>query len=86
MTTESKLDHVLGMLGDLRVVVAGIDGRLTHVAADTAELRTRTTGDVSELRGRVGVLERWRWTMVGVAAAAGVVAGPLLSHLGVVLR
>lgn len=85
-TADGKLDQLISNLADLRVVVAGMDGRLTHVGADMAELRVRTAGDVTELRGRVGALERWRWTIVGVASAAGVLAGPLLSHLGLVIR
>lgn len=85
-TTEGKLDQLIGGMADLRVTIAGMDGRLIHAAADLSELRTRTAGDVTELRGRVGVLERWRWTIVGVAAAVGTIAGPVLSHLGVVLR
>jgi hypothetical protein len=85
-TAEEKLDQIIGAVADVRVTIAGIEGRLTHIGADQVELRTRTAGDVGELRERVTALEKWRWTIVGVAAAAGVIAGPLLSHLGVVMR
>lgn len=58
-------------VGDLRVTAARIEGQLTGVSASLAESKATDQG----LEIRVRSLEAWRWKIMGMATAAGTVAG-----------
>lgn len=70
MTSESILDEILTRVRTLE----------TGVATSNVHLEYLTRSD-TETRGRVGALERWRWTAGGVIIVASMLAPTLLGHI-----
>jgi hypothetical protein len=68
------------------ITVARIEGKLDRLlaASDDHETRIRVLESHGTARhdARLGSLEQWRWTVVGVALGAGAAAGGLASTIG----
>lgn len=69
MTADAILDEILTRVRTLE----------TGVATSNVRLEYLTRSD-DEIRGRVDVLERWRWTAGGVIIVASMLAPTILGH------
>jgi hypothetical protein len=52
-----------------------VDAKLERVIADLAAMATDTKQTIKDHDGRIDSLEKWRWYLVGLATAAGAIAG-----------
>ena len=74
MTADEKLDRVLGELGAIREHLAAAGQERKDTRRRVSELER----DTDSLGGRVSVLERWRYTMIGAAAGLGMVGDVII--------
>jgi len=68
---------VLAELWSIRATLATVAENVRHHGADIAEVRA----DADELGRRLRGLERWRYTVVGAAAAAAIAFAPALEAI-----
>lgn len=78
--TETLLQQVLVKLDALEDEVGGMRTDVAVLRTHMEYVRETMPADRMEARAlgrRVDTLEAWRWRLVGAAAAAGIVGGPI---------
>lgn len=75
MTIGERLEVIGRDLGDVRASLATV----VEWTRNAEKHREDDRRAAEQLAGRVTALERWKWAMVGAAAAGGSLAGPVVS-------
>lgn len=80
------LDELAALVGDMRVMLGRMDGKLDVLVTGhddhEGRLRALETRVPADLPKQLADASRFRWVLLGAAAAAGAAGGRLMTVLG----